>query len=170
MDKKTLKSILRVDHAGEYGATRIYAGQRYVLGGSDPTLKHMAEQEQEHLRIFNQLMIKHRVRPSILQPIWYVGGFAMGALTAALGRQSAHACTIAVESVIEDHYGKQLSDFESTSQNQEIKETILQCQADEVEHKNQAQSQGGRDAKGFNVISTIIKTIVKFSIVVAKKI
>lgn len=173
MNKKKLESILRVNQAGEYGATRIYAGQRHILGKDDSTLKHMAEQEEEHLKAFNQLMIKHRVRPSVLQPIWYIGGFAMGALSAALGRTSAHACTIAVEDVIENHYGEQLSKLNEVSDTpdiQEIKQIIQKCQSDEIEHKNHATAEGGLNANGFSTMNRIIQRIVKTSITVARKI
>src|SRR5438128_328332 len=101
--------IIRVDHAGEYGAKRIYEGQLAVLGRSAaaPALRHMAEQEQTHLAAFETLMVERRVRPTLLQPVWHLAGFALGAATALLGERAAMACTIAVEEVIDAHYQSQ---------------------------------------------------------------
>ena len=97
-----LARMIRVDHAGEYGARRIYEGQLAVLGKSAcaPTLKHMHEQELHHLRTFEELMVQNRVRPTVLQPVWHVAGFALGAATALLGEKAAMACTVAVLSLI----------------------------------------------------------------------
>src|SRR3546814_2861783 len=97
-----LARMLRVDHAGEYGARRIYEGQLAVLGKSAcaPTLKHMHAQELVHLRTFEDLLVRHRVRPTLLQPVWHVAGFALGAATALLGEKAAMACTVAVEEEI----------------------------------------------------------------------
>src|SRR3546814_8918689 len=101
--------MLRVDPPGEYGARRIYEGQLAVLGNSAcaPTLKHMHAQELVHLRTFEDLLVRHRVRPTLLQPVWHVAGFARGAATALLGEKAAMACTVAVEEVIDEHYAGQ---------------------------------------------------------------
>ena len=93
-------SMLRVDQAGEYGATRIYAGQLAVLRRNCPEARlvaRMAAQEERHLKRFNQLMAERRVRPTALQPLWNVAGFALGAATALMSEQAALACTDAVE-------------------------------------------------------------------------
>src|SRR3546814_4906889 len=116
-----LARMLRVDHAGEYGARRIYEGQLAVLGKSAcaPTLKHMHAQELVHLRTFEDLLVRHRVRPTLLQPVWHVAGFALGAATALLGEKAAMACTVAVEEVIDEHYAGQRSE-EHTSELQSL--------------------------------------------------
>ena len=106
-----LDSMIRVDHAGEYGAVRIYEGQLAVLGktssnagsraGSHADIEYMAEQERVHLQKFNELIRANRVRPTVLLPLWHMAGFALGAGTALLGEKAAHACTVAVEEVID---------------------------------------------------------------------
>ena len=109
-DKNILDQIIRVDHAGEYGATRIYDGQIAIFGKESKigkTIQHMADQEQEHIEKFNELIIEKRVRPTALLPLWNVAGFALGAGTALMGEKAAMACTVAVEKVIGDHYREQ---------------------------------------------------------------
>lgn len=107
---KLVDEFLRVDHAGELGADRIYAGQMAVLGGTSvgPTIRHMWQQEQEHRREFERLIGEYRVRPTVMTPLWHVAGFALGAGTALLGPKAAMACTVAVETVIVEHYNDQL--------------------------------------------------------------
>ena len=111
-DRSILEEIIRVDHAGEYGATRIYDGQIAVFGKNSKigkTIQHMADQEQEHIQKFEELIVKNRVRPTALIPVWNVAGYALGVSTALLGEKAAMACTVAVETVIGNHYGEQLS-------------------------------------------------------------
>ena len=111
LTRESLSSaILRVDHAGEYGAVRIYRGQLAVLGRrrGGAVIREMAANEREHLETFRSLLPKRRVRPSALQPLWHVAGFALGAATAMLGPKAAMACTVAVEEVIDDHYARQV--------------------------------------------------------------
>lgn len=111
-----LERLIRVNQAGEYGAKRIYEGQLAVLRGQGdseskaalPKVEHMAEQEREHLDYFNNMMVANRVRPTIMAPIWHFGGFMLGAVTAKMGVKAAMACTVAVESVIDEHYAEQL--------------------------------------------------------------
>lgn len=105
-----IDEIIRVNHAGELGADRIYAGQYAVLGKTavGPTLAHMWEQEKVHRSEFERLIRVHRVRPTLMTPIWHVAGFALGAGTALLGEKAAMACTVAVETVIVEHYNDQL--------------------------------------------------------------
>ena len=167
--------MIRVNHAGEYGATRIYAGQLFVLG-DDPTIRHMAQQEAEHLSKFQHMLVERRVRPSLLQPFWYVGGFVMGALTAAMGRNVAHACTAAVETVIDDHYNDQLVGLEKERvvdgvHDVELVELITQCHADECAHREIAEHESGVDlAATYPILTGMIKTITSTAIKVAKRI
>lgn len=104
-------SALRVNHAGEYGAQRIYAGQLAVLGNHACAgeIRHMAAQEDVHLASFNRLLPEYGVRPTALLPLWHVGGWLLGAATAAMGMRTAMACTVAVETVITEHYNAQLA-------------------------------------------------------------
>src|ERR1700761_432219 len=108
--RERVERMIRVDHAGEYGATRIYAGQLAVLGrgAKGDVLRRMEAQEQQHLRTFNDLIADRRVRPTALLPFWHVAGFALGAMTATLGEKAAMACTVAVEEAIDAHYTAQL--------------------------------------------------------------
>ncbi|MBC6416598.1 MAG: demethoxyubiquinone hydroxylase family protein, partial [Rhodospirillales bacterium] len=108
-EKAQFDRIVRVDHAGEYGAQRIYEGQLAVLGCSPlaKTIRHMHEQELHHLKAFDRLVQERRVRPTALFPLWHVAGFVLGAATATMGEKAAMACTAAVEEVIDEHYAKQ---------------------------------------------------------------
>ena len=101
--------MLRVDHAGEYGATRIYQGQLDVLGRSRASgeIRRMAETEKGHLARFEALLHERRVRPTILYPLWSIAGYAVGAATALLGARASMACTVAVEETIDEHYRRQ---------------------------------------------------------------
>lgn len=126
--------MIRVDHAGEYGAGRIYAGQLAVLGrrANGPVIRRMAEQEAHHLQAFERLMRERAVRPTALLPLWHVAGFALGAATALLGGKAAMACTVAVESVIGEHYAKQ---EEALGKGEtELKDTIARFRREELEH------------------------------------
>ena len=103
--ESSVDHMIRVNHAGEFGAKRIYAGQIAVLGKTDigDTLKHMAEQEEEHFNYFDKEIVKRGVRPTVLSPVWHLAGFALGAGTAMLGKEAAMACTVAVEETIDEH-------------------------------------------------------------------
>ena len=112
-DKSILDQIIRVDHAGEYGATRIYNGQIAVFGKDSKigkTIQHMADQEQEHIDKFNELLVERRVRPTALLPLWNIAGCALGAGTALMGEKAAMACRVAVEKGIGEHY-RELQDL-----------------------------------------------------------
>jgi len=152
-----VESIIRVDHAGEYGATRIYAGQLAVLGRSAaaPALREMAAQEKEHLAQFEKLVADRHVRPTALSPLWHVAGFALGAATALLGERAAMACTEAVEEVIDEHYARQaeaLGDDEA-----ELRAAILRYRDDEIAHRDLARAEGAREAPGHDLITTAVK-------------
>lgn len=153
-----VERMLRVDHAGEYGARRIYAGQLAVLGRSPaaPVIRHMAEQEQRHLAAFDRLVAERRVRPTALSPLWHVAGYALGAATALLGERAAMACTVAVEEVIDCHYQQQietLGDAEPA-----LKSAIEEFRADELEHRDTALSQGAEETPGYGLLTAAIKT------------
>jgi len=167
---KEIEAMIRVDQAGEFGATCIYAGQLAVLKSSTitPTLQHMAEQEQEHLKTFNDLCVVHGVQPTILQPFWHVGGFMMGAVTALMGEKAAHACTIAVEEVIADHYQNQLDRL--GLREPELKAVITKFRDEELQHKEHAEHEGGRDAPAYQAITSVVKRITKTAIWLSERI
>src|SRR3954469_25381133 len=157
-DRERLARMIRVDHAGEYGAKRIYEGQLAVLKRTPAAkiIRHMKDQEQEHLDTFERLIVERRVRPTLLHPVWHVAGFALGAATALLGERAAMACTIAVEEVIDEHYARQsaqLGDDEAP-----LRAKIDEFRGDEREHKDIAETHHGRDAGGYELLSTVVKT------------
>ncbi|HEY3916907.1 MAG TPA: demethoxyubiquinone hydroxylase family protein [Stellaceae bacterium] len=141
--ERQIARMIRVDHAGEYGAKRIYDGQLAVLGRSPAAkkIRRMAEQEQRHLDAFDKLVVERRVRPTALSPVWHVAGFALGAATALLGTRAAMACTVAVEEVIDEHYQRQidaLGDDEPA-----LKKSLEEFRANEIEHRDTALDAGG---------------------------
>lgn len=168
--RQSIDRMLRVDHAGEYGAQRIYAGQLAILknDASAVEITHMAEQEKAHLARFNQLMNAHRARPSALLPFWHVAGFALGAGTALLGRKAAMACTVAVESVIAEHYQKQLDTMPEGEA--ELKETITQFRAEEIEHHNIGLANDAEQAPAYTLLSGAIKRGCTFAIWLAERV
>ena len=170
-DRSILEEIIRVDHAGEYGATRIYDGQIAIFGKNSKigkTIQHMADQEQEHIRKFEELIVKNRVRPTALMPVWNVAGYALGVSTALLGEKAAMACTVAVETVIGNHYGKQLSLLEDDQK--ELKKTIKKFKADELEHHDIGIAHDAEKTPGYKVLSKVIKLGCKTAIEISKKI
>ena len=170
-DRSILEEIIRVDHAGEYGATRIYDGQIAVFGKNSKigkTIQHMADQEQEHIEKFEELIVKNRVRPTALIPVWNVAGYALGVSTALLGEKAAMACTVAVETVIGNHYGEQLSLLEDDQK--ELKKTIKKFKADELEHHDIGIAHDAEKTPGYKVLSKIIELGCKTAIEISKKI
>jgi ubiquinone biosynthesis monooxygenase Coq7 len=153
-----IASMIRVDHAGEYGAVRIYDGQLAIIGRgrARDAIRHMAEQEQRHLAAFDALVRARRVRPTLFHPLWHVAGYALGAATALLGERAAMACTVAVEEVIDEHYRGQaecLGDADPA-----LSETIEAFRADELAHRQTAIDHGAADAPGYELISAFVKT------------
>ncbi|MGH7067618.1 MAG: demethoxyubiquinone hydroxylase family protein [Acetobacteraceae bacterium] len=152
-----LSRMIRVDHAGEYGAVRIYAGQRAVLGRGPkgPLLQHMAEQERQHLRAFSDLLIRRRVRPTALLPLWNLAGFALGAATAMMGERAAMAATVAVEEAIDAHYAGQQAALAETDA--EVSGLITRCRAEELEHRDLGLANEAERAPGYRLLSAAIK-------------
>ena len=164
-------SMLRVDQAGEFGATRIYAGQLAVLRRNSPAAKlisRMAAQEQRHLDRFNQLMAERRVRPTVLQPVWNVAGFALGAATALLSEKAAMACTEAVETEIDRHYSQQLEEI--GSDDPELAADIAEFRADELEHRDVARDAGAAQAVGYPLLTAAIRAGCRVAIGLSKRI
>ena len=163
--------MLRVDQAGEYGATRIYAGQLAVLRRNCPEAKlvaRMAAQEQRHLKRFNTLMAERRVRPTALQPLWKVAGFALGAATALMSEQAALACTDAVETEIDRHYRDQLADL--GDEDPELAADIEDFRADELEHRETARAAGATRALGYPLLTAAIRAGCRVAIGLSKRI
>jgi ubiquinone biosynthesis monooxygenase Coq7 len=162
--------MIRVDHAGEYGATRIYAGQLAVLGrrGKGALISQMQAQEQLHLRTFNELIADRRVRPTVMLPFWHLAGFALGAVTAAMGERAAMACTVAVEETIDAHYGAQLDALGSTEP--ELRQTVEKFRAEEVEHRDIGLEHGAEQAPGYRLLSRVIKAGCRAAIAISERI
>ena len=155
--QQLLERILRVDHAGEYGARRIYEGQLAVLRNSPsrPVIQQMWEQEAKHLDYFEKALPERRVRPTLLQPLWHVAGFALGAATAALGERAAMACTVAVEEVIDEHYAKQQAAL--GSEEPELAKHIAEFRAEELEHRDTGLEHEAEQAPGYPLLSAVVK-------------
>jgi ubiquinone biosynthesis monooxygenase Coq7 len=164
-------SMLRVDQAGEYGATRIYAGQLAVLRRNCPEAKlvaRMAAQEQRHLDRFNTLMAERRVRPTALQPLWNVAGFALGAATALMSEQAALACTDAIETEIDKHYSGQLAEL--GDEDPELAADIAEFRAEEIEHRDTARAAGATNALGYPLLTAAIRAGCRVAIELSKRI
>jgi len=165
------KSMIRVDQAGEFGATRIYAGQLAVMGHRSPAARKiagMALQEERHRAFFDRLIAERGVRPTVLQPFWDVAGYALGAVTAAIGPEAAMACTAAVETEIDRHYADQLVELEQTDP--ELSDAIAEFQAEELEHRETALASGAEDAIGYPVLSAVIRLGCRVAIATAKRV
>jgi 3-demethoxyubiquinol 3-hydroxylase len=164
-------SMLRVNQAGEYGATRIYAGQLAVLGRNSPAahqIARMATEEQRHLDRFNRLMAERRVRPTALQPFWGVAGFALGAATALISEKAAMACTDAVETEIDRHYSEQLAEL--GDEDPELAADIADFQAEELEHRATAREHGAQEAIAYPMLSATIRGFCRVAIELSKRI
>jgi len=165
--------IVRVDHAGEYGAVRIYAGQLAVLGRDRrdaPEIHHMAEQERRHLETFEKLVVARRARPTALMPLWHVAGFALGAATALMGEKAAMACTVAVEETIDEHYAAQAKALEALPEETELKAVVEEFREDELAHRDAALARGAEQAPAYPVLSAAIKTGSRLAIWLSERI
>ena len=164
-------SMLRVDQAGEYGATRIYAGQLAVLRPNCPEAKliaRMAAQEERHLERFDALIAERRVRPTALQPLWNVAGFALGAATALMSEKAALACTDAIETEIDRHYQQQLDEL--GEDDPELASDIAEFRADELEHRDTARAAGATEAVGYPLLTAAIRAGCRVAIELSKRI
>lgn len=169
--KADSRAMLRVDHAGEYGATRIYAGQLAVMGDRSPAARAiagMATQEARHRKRFDAMIVERGVRPTLLQPVWNVAGFALGAVTAAIGPKAAMACTEAIETEIDRHYGEQLDQL--GEDDPELSETIAEFRAEELEHRDAAIAHGAHDALAYPVLTGAIRLGCRLAIALSKRI
>src|SRR3954465_8767643 len=156
-----IEAMIRVDHAGEYGAVRIYEGQLAVFDALNRTsqaaesIRAMARAEQRHLQTFDRLVRERKVRPTALEPVWRIAGFALGAATALMGEKAAMACTAAVEEVIDEHYASQLPRLSGDA---ELKNTVEEFRRDEIAHRDEALAHGAEQAPGYRLLSEAIKS------------
>ncbi|MBY0355674.1 MAG: demethoxyubiquinone hydroxylase family protein [Rickettsiales bacterium] len=159
-----LARIIRVNHAGEYGAKRIYDGQLAVLrhGAAHEAIAHMKAQEALHLSTFEQLMQQRRVRPTALMPLWHIGGFALGAVTALMGEKAAMACTVAVEEVIGAHYAAQ----EARLPDEEValRDTVAQFRDDEQAHHDTGLAHGAEEAPLYRALYQGVRSVTQAAI------
>ena len=166
------RAMIKVDHAGEYGAARIYAGQLAVMGERHPhshLIRHMAGQEARHLQTFDRLLGERRIAPTLLHPLWHIAGYALGAATALMGPQAAMACTAAVEQEIDRHYAAQREALGERG-DPELAAHIADFQAEEVEHREIALSNEAERAVGFGAMSAIIRVGCRLAIAVSSRI
>ena len=169
-DRQMIERMIRVDHAGEYGAERIYSGQLAVLGRGDKgdLLRHMRAQEEQHLATFKKLVGERRVRPTVLLPLWNLAGFALGAVTAAMGTRAAMACTVAVEEAIDEHYQAQYDSL--PDEEAELRDTIEQFRQEELEHRDIGLENEAELAPAYRLLSAVIKTGCKVAIAVSERV
>jgi 3-demethoxyubiquinol 3-hydroxylase len=165
--RSALHRMIRVDHAGEYGANRIYTGQIAVLGrgSKGEVLRHMQAQEKQHLDTFNGLVARNRVRPTALLPFWHLAGFALGAVTAALGERAAMACTVAVEETIDAHYTRQIDALGPDA----LAGTLEQFRGEEREHRDIGLANGAEQTPGYRLLSGIIKAGCRAAIALSER-
>ena len=170
---KDRTKMIRVDQAGEFGATRIYAGQLAVMGDRGPhsaEIRGMAEQEAGHRAEFDALMARRGVRPTALQPFWDMAGYALGAGTALIGPEAAMACTAAVETEIDAHYSAQLDELEKDGDDPELAEMIHRFREDEREHRDAALEAGAERAPAYPLLSAAIRLGCRAAIRISEKI
>ena len=165
------KSMLRVDQAGEFGAVRIYAGQLAVMGDRHPmarVIAGMAAQEERHRTHFDAMIVQRGVRPTLLQPLWHVAGFALGAVTAAMGPEAAMACTAAIETEIDKHYAEQREQLGDSDP--ELSAAIADFQAEEAEHRDAAMAHGAEKAPAYPLLAGAIRLGCRAAIALSKHI
>jgi ubiquinone biosynthesis monooxygenase Coq7 len=155
--ERLVEEIIRVDHAGEFGAVRIYEGQLAVLGHTKTgeKIREMAAAEARHLARFEELIVERQVRPTVLSPIWHVAGFALGAATAMMGEKAAMACTVAVEEVIDEHYHGQSEALDDSEA--DLRETIEEFRQEELEHRDIGLAEGAEQAPGYDLLTSFVK-------------
>ncbi len=169
-----IKEMLRVDHAGEYAAVAIYDAQSKVFGRSPKTreisrqLAHMRDEEQEHLDAFNELLLENNARPTALIGLWKLASTGLGIGTALMGEKAAHACTEAVENVIEQHYAEQINQTKNSEP--ELCARFTQFREDELRHRDTAIEHGAKDAPAYPLLTVVITAGCKTAIKLSEKI
>lgn len=173
--QERIARMVRVDHAGEYGAVAIYQGQRAVFARLPhkariaAQLKQMEREEQHHLDAFDDLIVTRRVRPTALAPVWNIAGRALGAATALMGEKAVHACTEAVETVIEGHYGRQIEELRLVGEH-DLADTFQVFKDEETAHKDLAVAEGAKETPGYPLLSALIKAGCRAAIRVSERV
>lgn len=167
--EEELASMIRVNHAGEYGARRIYKGQLAVLK-KHKKIEEMYEQELEHLQYFETQIAKHKIRPTLMQPLWHVLGWTLGAVTATLGEKAAMACTVAVEEVIGEHYNSQLKVLQKYSDQKALYVKIAKFRDDELEHRDTGLKHDAKATFAYGTLNAVVTAFTKSAIWISKKI
>jgi len=169
-EAEMVERFIRVDHAGEYGAARIYEGQLAILGRGEKgdIIRHMKAQEDVHLQTFKGLIGERRVRPTALLPFWHVAGYALGAVTAAMGTRAAMACTVAVEEAIDEHYAAQAAALSEAEVG--LRSTIERFRAEELEHRDIGLEHEAELAPGYRLMVAVIKAGCKVAIAVSERV
>ena len=173
-DKSKIERFIRVDHAGERGAIKIYEGQLLALSTIlkdeelKKTIEEMKDHEKEHLEYFEKEIQKRKIKPTYFLPIWDIMGVALGFGTTMLGKRAAMLCTASVEEVIEDHYQNQLKKLGNDEM--ELKAKIEEFKKDEVDHKNIAYDLGATNKGIYSVMNKVIKTGSRIAIAISEKI
>ena len=175
MNEARIEEIIRVDHAGEHGATSIYKGTLDILnllGDKEtiPIIEEMAEGEKKHVREFNRLNKERSIRPTALLPIWKLAGYSLGALSAVYGKNAIMACTEAVEEVIDKHYSEQIDELDKSGQEESLLNSLKEFHADEVEHEMIAKKELDETSTALNIFKNLIKIGCKGAIKVSEKI
>ena len=167
--KPNIDEIIRIDHAGEFGAKWIYQGQLDATKDPDTyqEIKHMQDQELVHLQYFENEIKKRKTRPTLFIPIWKQLGYLMGAVTGKMGRQAAMACTVAVEDVIQEHYSEQLQKLEGTEP--ELREKIAKFREEELEHRDHGLESGAEEVFAYKYLYNSIQLCCRFAIAVSKR-
>jgi ubiquinone biosynthesis monooxygenase Coq7 len=168
--RRDIERFLRVDHAGERAAQQIYKGQLAVLANHEMAneIRHMMDQEVEHLETFDSLLNERKVRPSLLDPLWGAAGFTLGVVTAAMGPKAAMACTIAVEEVIGEHYQKQADTLGEDER--DLHAIVERFRDEELEHRDIAVDHEGREARYYELLRSVIQRGCRTAIKIAEKI
>lgn len=172
--KQRIGEMLRVDHAGEYGAVQIYKGQLAVLRHGAKNQRHfalvsqMAEQEREHLESFDDMLRARQIRPTLMHPIWSAAGFGLGAISALISPAAAHAVTAAVEEVISDHYHEQSQEL--AQDEPELASLVTRFAQDEAEHRHVALEEGAEKAPAYSFLSAAVRLGCRIAIRVSEKI
>jgi len=168
--EQLIERLIRVDHAGEFGARRIYEGQLSVLKNHPEAgiIRHMHEQELAHLKTFEKMLVARRVRPSALHPVWNVAGFMLGAATAMMGPKAAMACTVAVEEAIDEHYAAQEAALGKSEP--KLRQAIEKFHADELHHRDTALEHDAEKAPGYRTMKHAIKNGVRAAIWLSERV
>ena len=171
-DKKLIEEIIRVDHAGEHGATQIYRGQLAIFKENTEfgkEIKEMADQEEIHKSTFDEYIVKENVKPPALFPFWNLAGYALGLGTALMGKKAAMACTVAVEEVIGQHYEEQAEELSKRKLKPDLLKTVKKFREDELEHHDTGVEHQAEMTTGYVLLSKTIKQLCYTAIKITKK-